>query len=108
MKRKGIHIPLMSWLKTAAAITAVLFFLQGTGVSFFSALPETKSRTAVCKYQYAKFQHEVKKSLKLDALTRKATRVDAVYIVSSTLLRSYCDVFPLFHAKAPVRGPPKA
>lgn len=106
MRRRGMHTTPGLYLKAATVIVTVLFFLQGTGVSFFSAMPETKSRTAVFKCPFAKAQCEIKKILKLVALPNGSTCFNTAVAVSSIVSRRSCSVILPFPATVPARGPP--
>lgn len=106
MRRNGIHTTPTLYLKTATVIVTVLFFLQGIGVSFFSAMPETKSRTAVFKCPFAKAQYETKKTLKLVALPNSSTFLNTAVAASSNFSRKSISVRLHFQATVPTRGPP--
>jgi len=106
MRRRGMHTTPGLYLKAATVIVTVLFFLQGTGVSFSSAMPETKSRTAVFKCPFAKAQCEIKKILKLVALPNGSTCFNTAVAVSSIVSsRSFSGILH-FPATVPARGPP--
>jgi len=106
MRRRGINPHPTLHMKGATVIIAVLFSLQGIGVSFFSALPETKSRFPVCKSLSAQAQYETKKSLKLVALSHNAVCFEVVFTASSNVTRRSCAVLLSFQATVPNRGPP--
>lgn len=105
MRRHGMHIP-GKYLKAATVVSALLFVFQGIGVSFSSALPETKSRASVLKNQGSTSQYETKKSLKLIAFSKNAACFDTEIIEFSTVSRRSLAVFPPFHAAVPARAPP--
>lgn len=106
MRRYGTHTPDTLFLKAATIVIALCFVIQGIGVSFSNALPETKSRAAVLKSQGSTSQYETKKSLKLVAVSKNATCFDAAFIAFSTVSLRSPAVFSPFHAAVPARAPP--
>lgn len=105
MRRYGIHIPAIV-PKAATVVIALLFVFQGIGVSFSSALPETKSRASVLKSQGSSSQYETKKSLKLVAAPKNAACLQIASTASSTVSRRSRAVSPPLHAAVPARAPP--
>lgn len=92
--------------KAATIVIALLFLFQGIGVSFSSALPETKSRASVLKSQDSSSQYETKKSMKLVAAPKNAACFRIAFTASSTVSRRSRAVSPPFHAAVPARAPP--
>ncbi len=105
MRRYGIDIPRIV-PKAATIVVVLLFVFQGIGVSFSSALPETKSRASVLKSQGSSSQYETKKSLKLIAATKNAACFQIAFTASSTVSRRCRAVSPPLHAAVPARAPP--
>jgi hypothetical protein len=106
MRRHGTHTGAALFLKAATVVIALLFVFQGIGVSFSSALPETKSRASVLKSQGSSSQYETKKSLKLVAAPKNATCFQIAFTAFSTVSRR-CRAFSLpLHAAVPARAPP--
>jgi hypothetical protein len=105
MRRYGIHIPAIV-PKAAALVVALLFVFQGIGVSFSSAVPETKSRASVLKSRGSSSQYETKKSLKLVAAPKNVACLQIAFSVSTAVLRHPCSVSPPLHAAVPARAPP--